>query len=69
MRDVQRRLATLEGRLVRSAPQWDLSHLSDDDLVFLEEHGRVESVAVLSHSDYAQLERIFLAAARREATA
>lgn len=69
MRDLERRLMALEGRSVRQKARWDMSHLSHDDLLFIEACGRVNSTADLSAPDVERLERLLLRAGRTEGSA
>lgn len=69
MRDLHRRLMALEGRLVRQVLRWDMSQLSDDDLVFIETCGRANSAADFPTTDVERLERLLLQAGRAEGSA
>jgi len=69
MRDVERRLAALEGRLVRQGRRWDFTNLTDEDLDFSESFRNVKSMPELPAADVERLERILLSAGQIQGTA
>jgi hypothetical protein len=63
---IDRRLRSLEARIVRQGSKWDLTHLSDEDLDFIEACGRAGNISALSPADTERLEQILLIAGRAE---